>query len=839
MKRLLSALLAIVLFVGLTPVHVLAALDIEGDVVITASTGLGGQQWVQASVVNFAMKDGVVDPTEVANHEIRWRLISGTSSGTWAAYTTGQPASVSLDGIYEVQAAIFRKADNVIIGQQSSKIVYVDAAAPTGKLEVVGPILRLSGLGDARSGFDKAEITLAPSSGGTQNITHTGTADWTLAMEEGVTYNVIARLLDKAGNALFLDGNYKVNTTAYAKPVISVDYTGEWVNRAFELSVAITAPADNWRYEVYSAVSGSRVLEGSSSETTINLPDGIYNLKVFAFNTLAPSIEVSAEKTISIDTGKPTLNYTEIKGTGTPPGLVVAASDTRSGVKSISYRLNGAPAKTVSSGSTIYAEIQGSNTFEIWSTNNAGNNSDTKTVSLNWDPGNMAPTLTIQGETSSKQESWYNKDITVNVAATNLVNGLSRILVDVNGEFEQITGSGDKISGSIKLTEDGSYTIKATAYDGKGAISGSEATRTVGVDKTNPSPPTVTYSGSSITIREGDDDGSGVKEVRYSVKVGGSSNNNSNSNNNNSSQGSMDAEVTNEVYSSSFSIRSDGIYTVEAWTVDNAGNKSSNTTRQITIDTTPPEPPDIEVSLVQSDSSNNTSSSGTSSSGASPGWFNGPVDVKISHGRAGLSGINYTEYKMSGATSKNWTSVQRNSSASFQITNPGVTTITAITYSEAGLASDETVYRVRIDKDKPRLLVTPLTKLTPASITFKASIQATSNVSGIKEIVYSIDGGDEKVVNWESGQERGTITIPLRPTEGDSDRTITITARNHAGFVTSEEIFAAGLAVQGPNGELVDDPTAGATGTTGTPGAVVGDGTGQVSVNPGTGRRRQ
>ena len=61
------------------------------------------------------------------------------------------------------------------------------------------------------------------------------------------------------------------------------------------------------------------------------------------------------------------------------------------------------------------------------------------------------------------------------------------------------------------------------------------------------------------------------------------------------------------------------------------------------------------------------------------------------------SGISKIEYKLSGATIKDWTTYTE----AFYITNEGITTITARSYDKAGNISSEATSQVKIDKTKP------------------------------------------------------------------------------------------------------------------------------------------
>ena len=76
--------------------------------------------------------------------------------------------------------------------------------------------------------------------------------------------------------------------------------------------------------------------------------------------------------------------------------------------------------------------------------------------------------------------------------------------------------------------------------------------------------------------------------------------------------------------------------------------------------------------------------------GGSSGGNNNTFDSAV-------SGIGRIEYKLSGATIKDWTNYDR----PFYISNEGITYITARTYDKAGNLSEEKTSEAKIDKSSP------------------------------------------------------------------------------------------------------------------------------------------
>ncbi|MEA4920341.1 MAG: immunoglobulin-like domain-containing protein [Clostridiaceae bacterium] len=80
------------------------------------------------------------------------------------------------------------------------------------------------------------------------------------------------------------------------------------------------------------------------------------------------------------------------------------------------------------------------------------------------------------------------------------------------------------------------------------------------------------------------------------------------------------------------------------------------------------------------------------------GWTNDDsVSVAIANGADGGSEPDYTEYKLSGATSRGWTTY----TSAFTVTNPGETVITARTVDNVGNVGDQQTATIKIDRAAP------------------------------------------------------------------------------------------------------------------------------------------
>ena len=123
-----------------------------------------------------------------------------------------------------------------------------------------------------------------------------------------------------------------------------------------------------------------------------------------------------------------------------------------------------------------------------------------------------------------------------------------------------------------------------------------------------------------------------------------------------------------------YTVHENGVYTFLA--EDYVGNKTTKSITVANIDKTPPTAP----VLVNQD------------------WVKADkVTVSVQSGNDALSGVQYVEYRLSGATSSGW--IRYNGMST--VSNEGETTITARTVDEVGNVSAESQAYVRIDRSSP------------------------------------------------------------------------------------------------------------------------------------------
>jgi hypothetical protein len=279
-----------------------------------------------------------------------------------------------------------------------------------------------------------------------------------------------------------------------------------------------------------------------------------------------------------------------------------------------------------------------------------------------------APTVTIM----PNSQSWTNSNITITISASDTGgSGVKRIEYMISsdngatwpGSWTQVSGS----STTVTLSNTGQYKIRARAVDNVDNISNYIEAGTYQIDKEAPNPPTITLSTENwtnqnvtVTITSGTDAHSGVNRTEYRINGG-----------------------TWTTYTSNFTISTEGITTIEARTIDNAGNTSSTASKQAKIDKTAPTAPTISI---------NPSS-----------WTSGTATVTITPGTDSLSGVDKTEYRINGGSWQVY-------SSSFTISAEGITTIEARTIDKAGNSSTISSAQAKIDKTNPTISANPTTR---------------------------------------------------------------------------------------------------------------------------------
>ena len=212
-----------------------------------------------------------------------------------------------------------------------------------------------------------------------------------------------------------------------------------------------------------------------------------------------------------------------------------------------------------------------------------------------------------------------------------------------------------------------------------------------------------------------EDGGSGVKEIRYAINGG--------------------AEVVVEGDAASIPFTANGIYSVQFFAVDNAGNTESAQSVTVRLDKSA-----AETSAAFSGSPNGA------------GWFNSNVSLNLSSTDAGDSGVKQINYSINGTPS-----TVTGSSTSLLFSTDGVYSVLFSSVDNADNVELQKTATVKLDKTAPAVSVNtvpfilepPNNKMRDVTV----SGQITDNLSGIASASYTVH--DE----YGLVQPSGSITV--------------------------------------------------------------------------------
>lgn len=231
-------------------------------------------------------------------------------------------------------------------------------------------------------------------------------------------------------------------------------------------------------------------------------------------------------------------------------------------------------------------------TIKIWATDPAGQKSD-QTIIKSTAGELKAPTVTITkaggGELGNNE--WTNKTLTIRVqdsAAANMTAAasLSYSLLKNGTKITEKTGllkTGENIPFTTGTagSNDGTYTLNVWAVDvnGNPGTGNKITTRTIKIDTGNPNQPSITITPKTLTdstgtyctentvatITGGTDITSGIYAIKYKI-----------TGRNQIAETTITKDRLTGGTSTQININVEGISTITAWTIDQAGNQSVN-----------------------------------------------------------------------------------------------------------------------------------------------------------------------------------------------------------------------------------------------------------------------
>jgi hypothetical protein len=183
-----------------------------------------------------------------------------------------------------------------------------------------------------------------------------------------------------------------------------------------------------------------------------------------------------------------------------------------------------------------------------------------------------------------------------------------------------------------------------------------------------------------------------------------------------------------QIYNSPFTLSDDGVYTINFYSVDNAGNQESTETRIIEIDKTAPT---------------------TTASGISDNWSNQDQTITLS-ATDSVSGVNETQYELSDGIWRTYT-------GQITISTEGYNELTYHSMDNADNVESFQIAYVKIDKTAPTTTASGISN-SWSNQSATITLNAADNLSGVAKTQYQLNNG-----GWQT--YKGPFTIS---TEGNN-----------------------------------------------------------------------
>ncbi|UTH76148.1 Ig-like domain-containing protein [Chromobacterium sp. IIBBL 290-4] len=724
-------------------------------------------------VISFVVSDGEQNSSAVTRN-IAIQLPTPTVSGLTAGTDTGSSSS---DGI---------TSDNTPTAQgtaeaNSTVTIYVDGVS-VGTTTASGTGAWSYAFSDPIASGSHAITAMATSGSVNSSVSSSYTVVIDTAAPSAPVVTGLTTATDTGSSSV--DGITSDNTptakgTAEANSTVTVYIDGTAVG---------TTTADGsgaWVYNISSSLAdGSHSIRATATDTAGNV-SGQSTAYSITIDTATPSTPAISGLTTATDTGSSNSDGITSDNTPTLQGTALANS-------TVTVYVDGFEVGTTTangSGAWSYALTDslpdGNHGARVTATDTAGNVSSLSAAySIAIDTAApSAPTvssLTTATDTGSSHSDGITSNNEPTVQGTAEAN--STVTVYIDGTAAGTTtanGSGVWTFSPESVLADGNHSIKATATDAAGNVSGQSTAYNITIDTSAPNAPTV----SSLTM---------------ATDTGSSHSDGVTSNNEPTVQGTAEANSTVTVYIDgtaagtatangsgawSYNLTSslaDGNHSIRATATDTAGNVSGQSTAyNITIDTSAPNAPTVSSLTTATDTGSSHSDGVTSNNEPTvqgSAEANSTVTVYIDGTAAGTATANG-----SGAWSYNLTSSLADGNHSIRAT---------ATDTAGNVSGQSTAYNITVDTSAPSA-PTGLALTTATDTGSSHSDGVTSNneptVQGTAEanstVTVYVDGS---AVGTATANSSGAWSYNLTSSLADGNHSIRATATDAAGNVSGQ-----------------------------------------------------
>jgi hypothetical protein len=372
------------------------------------------------------------------------------------------------------------------------------------------------------------------------------TSLWVRDIEDGEHEFVVTAVHDRFGESVHSNSLYVEIQSDITPPVTSSNISKQWLNSSFNVELEAVDDKSGVANTYYS-VNGSDFTKGT--EFTVNI-EGVNEVQYYSVDNAGNVEEVNTEY-VKLDKTAPvtTSNVTD-EWLNKDAEVQLTAEDGKSGIAATYYSVNGSEFMV---GTEFTVTEEGVNEVQYYSVDNAGNVEEVNMEYVKLDK--TAPVTT-----SNVTDEWLNKEAEVQLTAEDGKSGIAATYYSVNGsDFTEGT--------EFTVTEEGVNEIQYYSVDNAGNVEEVNM-EYVKLDKTAPvttSNVTDEWLNEDMEVQLTAEDGkSGIAATYYSVN------------------GSDFTEGTE------FTVTEEGVYEIQYYSVDNAGNVEEVNMENVKIDKTAP-----------------------------------------------------------------------------------------------------------------------------------------------------------------------------------------------------------------------------------------------------------
>ncbi len=384
---------------------------------------------------------------------------------------------------------------------QRSMLIKVDSVAPSTTAQVSSSmwwdVWYLSPAQVYLNGSDSAS--------GVANIYYTidggaiQTTTGTINISTGGVHVVNYWSVDRAGNTEAQKSVTVRVDSAAPTTQITTGGTGAngWYRGPVQVALSASDPESGVGFTMYRVDGGQTQIYGGPFTIT---GEGQHEVLYYSNDKLS-HFEAQQSATIRIDSTLPAAQSSVsgiVGGNGYYKGPVqftITASDSRSGVASTFYRINGGPTQVYVAPFTI--SVDGNYSVDFWCVDVAGNVSGGGTSSFKIDIS--APLTQATGSGTAGTNGWYRSAVLVSLAAADNLSGVQTTYYKVDG------GTTRTYTAAFSVSGNGSHTVNFWSVD---KATNTETTRSlaVNIDSNTPSvtanvsPSSVNKSSNPVTI---------------------------------------------------------------------------------------------------------------------------------------------------------------------------------------------------------------------------------------------------------------------------------------------------------------------------------------------------